>query len=110
MCQIGGSWPHPAALMFDVFELERTPEGHQLLRDQLLPMLQDDSITKVACVSTFYSPTPTSTSRLHRRSYHTHIMRFRRILVIMVVISLPSIVGYVLMDDFNHDVTVRTSS
>eukprot|EP00904_Undaria_pinnatifida_P009098 jgi/Undpi1/5318/HiC_scaffold_2.g00599.m1 len=45
--KIGGSWPHPAALMFDVFELERTPEGHQLLRDQLLPMLQDDSITKV---------------------------------------------------------------
>lgn len=45
--QMAGSWPHSAALVFDIAALERTPDGHKLLRDQLLPMLEDETITKV---------------------------------------------------------------
>ena len=51
--QMIGSWPSPAALMFDVVALERAPAGHTLLRDHLLPVLKDEDITKVTkCSST----------------------------------------------------------
>lgn len=33
--------------MFDVAALERTPAGKQMLRDQLLPVLKDETSTKV---------------------------------------------------------------
>lgn len=35
--------------MFDVAVLERTQVGKDLLREQLLPMLQDENLVKVTC-------------------------------------------------------------
>ncbi|CAM9127917.1 unnamed protein product [Laminaria digitata] len=45
--KIAGSWPHPAAVLLDVAKLEKTSTGYGLLREQLLPMLADESCTKV---------------------------------------------------------------
>ena len=42
-----------AAFMFDVAALERTPAGHKLLRDQLLPFLEDEGSTKVSHHTTY---------------------------------------------------------